>query len=164
MVQDKKAALSRKRYIPLVSELLWVWGVLREAVGRWLFLRQYRRGYRKEYAGWIGAELELVLIQPAVNGTPQKYLPRAHEVLAKLTELFPSLAKYFDCEFWAGQLEVRTDPQPTVDKMVCQLLGLADLARWVAKFWFGWELIAKEWIPWEEDVPYELSPLKPRYA
>ena len=126
------------------------------------YLQKHHDTYETRYRGWIAAELELVLAE--VNGDGHLvYSTRVHDVLVELTRRYPDMMKYFGCEFWGGQLEVRTDPHPTVGALVAQLQGLVEIARGVARS-MGYRLIAVEWIPWQVHVSYELSPIKERYA
>lgn len=133
-------------------------GMKREA-----FLSQYRNAFNHGKVGWIGHELELVLIRRTDGEFGFEYVPEAHRVLLKLWNDHSGIAHAFDKEFWNGQVEVKTDPQPTPMLLVEQLLERVGLAQRATQS-FGWELIPLEYLLDDgPKIPVVVSPLEPRY-
>jgi gamma-glutamyl:cysteine ligase YbdK (ATP-grasp superfamily) len=121
------------------------------------FFKKQNNLYTGE-SGKVGIESELILKDRYSN----TYVAEAHLVIQEIWRRYPDLKKQFDKEFWNGQLEMKTRPHGTVIGVVDEISYLFDLANSVA-LEMGYELVAQEWIPFEENLTEIVSPLDERY-
>lgn len=102
----------------------------------------------------VGCELELVMCRLSEDGSFYEIHGKVAELVEKIAAQHPKLAKFFDIEFSAHQIEIRTGVHICINQMLDELFELIGIARKVAAE-LGYELHAVEYI----DCEYKFAAL-----